>query len=105
MSDFQPPLINPLPMPAPAAPIVTRQLPEMPRLSAPTAEATMGAHIDMVEDLELDAEARAKLGLGGANASMAARLQYGTPDNGAMLYGERQPDGRHVWWRAPRADR
>jgi hypothetical protein len=92
MSDFHPPVTNAIPMPAPIAPIVDElpmpevPMPAMPQLSPPSAEATVNAHLGIVEDLSLDANLRAKLGTGGTGASAGTELQYGTDANGASIY-------------------
>jgi hypothetical protein len=95
MSEYQAPIPNPLPpMPAPVAPtldslpIPAAPVPDLPPLPAPSVEAIATAHSDMMDgDLTADAAARARLGLDGGSASIDSRVQYGTPENGAAIYG------------------
>lgn len=83
-------------MPAPVQPIVDQlpipnvqvpDLPQMPQLPAPSAEAHARAHLGIAEDLTLDADLHARTGSNGVGASAASRLQYGTDENGAAIYG------------------
>jgi hypothetical protein len=107
VSDYQAPITNAIPMPAPVAPILDQlpiqdaqvpDLPSMPQLPAPSAEAIAVAHEDMMDgDLKAAAEVRARLGLDGGSASVDSSLQYGTPGNGATIHGGADTQSQSVY--------